>query len=69
MPPADFATIFAELRDILLTAAPPMVVVTDTNGSLLLNTEWTEKRTKAPAFFGQVSVKKSYEIGISIGVG
>ena len=60
MSPAGFVDVFAELRDVLLSAAPPMVVASDINGALVLNAAWAEQRTGKPAFFGQVSIKKSY---------
>lgn len=56
----DFSAIFDELRRIMLSAAPSLVVTTDTAGTLVLHTSWAERGKKAPFFFGQVSIKKSY---------
>lgn len=56
----EFAAIFAELRRIMLDAAPQMVVSEDTPTSLLLKTRWNETRTGEPAWFGSIAIKKSY---------
>jgi hypothetical protein len=55
-----FVSILAELRRIMLEAAPGMVVTDDTPTSFTLKTAWTEARTKQPAWFGSIAVKKSY---------
>ncbi|MGL5837507.1 MAG: hypothetical protein ACRCY3_03305 [Sphingorhabdus sp.] len=56
----DFPGIFAELRELMLKAAPEMVVTSDTPTNLTLKTPWTEARTKEPAWFGWIAIKKSY---------
>lgn len=56
----EFSTVFARLRDVMLESAPNMVVAEDKPGQLTLKTSWIEKRTKQPAWFGTVTIKKSY---------
>ena len=56
----EFHSIFAELRDIMLSAAPKMIVTDNTSTSLTLKTSWNEARTKQPAWFGWIAIKKSY---------
>ena len=58
----EFLSIFAELRDIMLSAAPEMIVTDNTSTSLTLKTRWIEARTKQPAWFGWIAIKKSYVI-------
>lgn len=55
-----FASIFARLRDLMIAAAPGMVVTDDTPTQFTLKTSWLEARTKAPAWFGWIAIKKSY---------
>lgn len=55
-----FSSIFAELRDLMLQAAPAMVVTDDTPTSFSLQTPWIEARTHQPAWFGWIAIKKSY---------
>lgn len=57
---AEFPAIFASLRKIMLAAAPAMVVTEDKPGVLTLKTTWIEARTKEPAWFGSIAIKKSY---------
>ncbi len=57
---AEFAAIFAELRELMRGAAPGMVVTEDTPTNFTLKTTWTEARTGQPAWFGWIAVKKSY---------
>lgn len=44
----------------MLQAAPGMVIAEDTPTSLTLKTPWIEARTKQPAWFGSIAIKKSY---------
>lgn len=55
-----FETIYPRLRDIMLAAAPAMVVSKDQPGSLELRTPDVDPKTKQPGWFGTVTVKKSY---------
>jgi hypothetical protein len=56
----EFEHIFAQLRDIMLAAAPGMVTTDDTPTNFTLKTTWIEARTKQPAWFGWIAIKKSY---------
>lgn len=56
----DFPSIFATLRSLMLAAAPGMVIADDTPTTFTLKTPWIEKRTKQPAWFGWIAIKKSY---------
>lgn len=55
-----FPEIFSTLRALMLEAAPGMVVTQDTPTSFTLKTAWLEARTKEPAWFGWIAIKKSY---------
>ncbi|MDG5487661.1 hypothetical protein NYR55_03350 [Sphingomonas sp. BGYR3] len=44
----------------MLEAAPDMVVADDTPTNFTLKTPWIEARTKQPAWFGWIAIKKSY---------
>lgn len=55
-----FASIFAELRSLMLDAAPDMVITDDTPTTFTLKTPWLEARTQQPAWFGWIAIKKSY---------
>lgn len=55
-----FPEIFSTLRTLMLEAAPGMVVTQDTPTSFTLKTTWLEARTKEPAWFGWIAIKKSY---------
>lgn len=56
----EFLAIFATLRSLMLEAAPGMVVTDDTPTNFTLKTPWIEARTKQPAWFGWIAIKKSY---------
>lgn len=56
----DFADIYAQLRRIMLEAAPAMTVTRDEPGSLELRTPDIDPKTKQPGWFGTVTTKKSY---------
>ena len=56
----EFPAIFATLRSLMLEAAPGMVVTNDTPTNFTLKTPWIEARTKQPAWFGWIAIKKSY---------
>lgn len=56
----DFPAIFAELRSLMIDAAPAMVITNDTPTNFTLKTPWIEARTKEPAWFGWIAIKKSY---------
>lgn len=55
-----FQNIFAELRAIMLEAAPGMTVAEDSPSNLTLKTHWIEARTGQPAWFGWIAIKQSY---------
>jgi hypothetical protein len=55
-----FPLVFTELRALMTAAAPGMVVSEDTPTQFTMKTSWLEKRTKQPAWFGWVAIKKSY---------
>ena len=55
-----FQNIFAELRAIMLEAAPGMTVAEDSPSNLTLKTHWIEARAGQPAWFGWIAIKKSY---------
>lgn len=56
----EFASIFAELRSLMQQAAPTMVITDDTPTNFTMKTPWIEARTKEPAWFGWIAIKKSY---------
>jgi hypothetical protein len=56
----EYAIVFARLRDLMLRAAPGMIVTSDTATNFTLRTDWTEARTMEPAWFGWIAIKKSY---------
>lgn len=55
-----FPAVFQALRDLMIEAAPGMVITADTDCCLTLKTTWTEARTGEPAWFGWLALKKSY---------
>ncbi|WP_298189014.1 hypothetical protein [Novosphingobium sp.] len=55
-----FLDIFAQLRAIMLEAAPGMAIAEDSAANLTLKTHWIEARTGQPAWFGWIAIKKSY---------
>lgn len=55
-----FPAVFAELRRIMIEAAPGMIVGEDGPASFSLKTSWIEARTGQPAWFGWIAIKKSY---------
>jgi hypothetical protein len=44
----------------MLEAAPGMVITDDSPTNFTLKTQWIEARTKEPAWFGWIAIKKSY---------
>lgn len=56
----EFQAIFAQLRSLMIEAAPGMVVTDDTPTNFTLKTSWIEARTNQPAWFGWIAIKKSY---------
>lgn len=56
----DFPAIFQRLRQLMLEAAPGMVITEDSPTNFTLKTQWIEARTKEPAWFGWIAIKKSY---------
>ncbi|MBC2663091.1 hypothetical protein H7F50_15160 [Novosphingobium flavum] len=58
MASADFPATFAALRDLMLTAAPDQLVVTDQPGDLVLHTRTVDPRTGKPVWFGAVTVAR-----------
>lgn len=56
----EFPAIFATLRSLMREEAPGMVVTDDTPTNFTLKTPWIEARTKQPAWFGWIAIKKSY---------
>ena len=58
---SDIPTAFAALRELMLRAAPGMVVAKDAPGELLLNAPWNNPlKPKEPMFFGGVRAGKAY---------
>ena len=57
---AEFDRVFDQLRTLMLEAAPGMESAKDAPGDLVLKTRWTEARTGQPAWFGSVTIKRSY---------
>ena len=55
-----FQDIFTRLRTIMLEAAPGMTIAEDSSSNLTLKTDWIEARTKQPAWFGWIAIKKTY---------
>lgn len=56
----DFEAVHAELRALMLAAAPGAVVHCDQPGDLVLHTHGGDPRTGKPEWFGAVTIKKSY---------
>jgi len=56
----EFADLFAELRRVMLEAAPAARVAKDTPGDLVLQSHDTDPRTGKPVWFGAVAAKRSY---------
>lgn len=56
----EFAELFQQLRGLMLSAAPDMVITNDSPTNFTLKTSWIEARTKEPAWFGWIAIKKSY---------
>lgn len=58
---ADIPSAFAVLRELVLRAAPGMVVARDAPGDLVLNAPWNNPlRLKEPMFFAAVRAGKAY---------
>ena len=58
---ADFAPVYAELRELMLRASPGMRVARDGPGGLMLLAPWTHPRKpKEPMGFGSVRLGKAY---------
>lgn len=55
----QFKTVFAELKKILKSQEPNLLIVTDVDGAYVLNTPFSPKYNKE-LFFGSVRVKKNY---------
>jgi len=56
----EFETAFVALRDLLLRAAPSMIVARDAVGDLMLQTPDVNPKTGDATFFAAVAVKKAY---------
>ena len=56
----EFNEVHAQLREIMLDAAPTMTVARDKPGALQLRTPGVDPKTKQPGWFGTVTTKKSY---------
>lgn len=56
----EFPTVFRRLRQLMMDSAPAMVVTEDSPTNFTLKTPWIEARTKEPAWFGWIAIKKSY---------
>lgn len=56
----DFESAFVAMRELLLRAAPGMIVARDAPGDLLLQTPELDPKTGKPAFFAAVTLKKAY---------
>lgn len=58
---SDFAPVFAELRAVMLRAAPGMTVAKDGPGGLLLLAHWPNPaKPKERMWFGSVGTAKAY---------
>lgn len=55
-----FGTVHAELRRIMLDAAPDGAIATDDPGDLTVRTGATDPKTGQPGWFGTVTIKKRY---------
>ena len=55
-----FEAVYQRLRQLMLDAAPTMVIAKDLPGSLELRTSEIDPKTKEASWFGTVTVKKSY---------
>lgn len=55
-----FPAVFAALRRIMVEAAPGMIVTEDGPANFTLKTGWIEARTRQPAWFGWIAIKKAY---------
>lgn len=55
----DFTLVFADLRAMMLAAAPGCAVAKDAPGDLVLHTSRLDKNGK-PEWFGAVAIKKNY---------
>jgi hypothetical protein len=55
-----FQDVFDQLCSLLRETAPEMVVTGEGTPTLTLMTPWIEARTRRPAWFAQVAIKKSY---------
>ena len=61
MPAADIPGAYAALRELMLRAAPGMVVAKDEPGQLVLNAPWNNPlKPKEPMFFGSVRAGAAY---------
>jgi hypothetical protein len=56
----QFQEVFDLLSGILRETAPEMTVTGEGTPALTLMTTWIEARTRRPAWFAQVAIKKSY---------
>jgi hypothetical protein len=56
----QFQEVFNLLSEILRETAPEMTVTGGGTPALTLMTTWIEARTRRPAWFAQVAIKKSY---------
>jgi hypothetical protein len=57
---SDFVNIHAELRRIMLQAAPHLMVATDNAGDLVVHSNKSDPKTGKAEWFGAVAIKKSY---------
>ena len=57
---ADYDAVHARLRAIMLAAAGDLPVTEDAPGALVVRTHQIDPKTKAPGWFGTVTIKKSY---------
>jgi len=56
----QFQDVFDHLCSLLRETAPEMAVTAEGPPALTLMTTWVEARTRRPAWFAQVAMKKSY---------
>ncbi len=56
----EFENAFIALRELLLRAAPSMIVARDAVGDLMLQTPDVDSKTGDTTFFAAVTVKKAY---------
>lgn len=57
---ATLAPVFDALRETILLSSEGMDVATDEPGNVVVKTRWIDGKSKEPAWFGAVQLKKNY---------